>query len=112
MVGKNASNRESTNAEVVAKVKAFIKNIDETLKSLPEGHTKISELEKEKKLLKKYTPKQMSDEELKSIVEQIGLDQEKSMKSMGKIMGELKAKYEGQYDGKLASDIVKSFLIG
>ena len=112
MVGKNAGNRESTDAEVIAKVKIFIKNIDETINSLPEGYSKMAEIQKEKELLQKYLPKQMSEKELKSVIAAIGAAHEKSMKSMGKIMGDLKAKYDGHYDGKLASEIVKSFLNG
>lgn len=110
MVGKNASNRESTDEEVIARVKAFIKNINETLKSLPESHAKKDTLEREKELLKKYLPQQMSEETLKEIIKKIGVTHEKSIKSMGKVMGELKAKYGGQYDGKMASNFVKSFL--
>ena len=112
MVGKNAGNRESSDAEVVSKVKVFIKNIDETLKTLPQGHAKSTEMEKEMAILQKYLPEQMNQEELKSVIEVIGDSHEKSMKSMGKIMGALKAKYDGQYDGKLASDLVKSYLTG
>ena len=36
MVGKNDGNRETTDAEVVAVIKKFVKNIDETLSNLPE----------------------------------------------------------------------------
>ena len=110
MVGKNAGNRETADSEVVAKVKAFIKNIDETVKSLPEGHSQSTELGKEKELLQKYLPKQMSEEELKNSISEIGIAYEKSMKSMGKIMGELKTRYDGTYDGKIASALVKTFL--
>ena len=110
MVGKNDGNRETADSEVVAKVKAFIKNIDETVKSLPEGHSQSTELGKEKELLQKYLPKQMSEEELKNSISEIGIAYEKSMKSMGKIMGELKTRYDGTYDGKIASALVKTFL--
>ena len=71
MVGKNDGNRETYDTEVIAKVKAFIKNIDETLKSLPAGHPQGTELEKEKELLQKYLPQQISEKELKNIVADI-----------------------------------------
>ena len=110
MVGKNDGNREATDAEVVSKVKAFLKNIDETLKALPGGHAQIELLRKEKELLTKYLPQQMSQEELKTVVAEIGSAHEKSMRAMGKIMGELKAKHDGKFDGKLASTLVKDYL--
>ena len=110
MVGKNDGNRKTTDAEVFTKVKAFLKNIEETRKCLPEGHTKFHELDREKELLAKYMPRKMSEEELKAVIESIGAKHENSMKSMGKIMAELKAKHDGEYDGKSASNMVKVFL--
>ncbi|MBL10220.1 MAG: hypothetical protein CL402_06870 [Acidiferrobacteraceae bacterium] len=112
MVGKNDGNRETTDAEVIAKVKVFIKNIDETLKSLPEGHVQITALNDEKTLLQKYLPQQMSENELKEVIIEIGISHEKSIKSMGKIMSELKTKHCGTYDGKKASLLVKEYLAG
>ena len=112
MVGKNAGNRETTDAEVVAKIKVFIKNIEETLKSIKETHAKYADLQKEKSLLEKYLPKQMSEAELTATVVEIAANHEKSIKSMGKVMADLKAKYSGQYDGNLASQVVKKVLGG
>ena len=110
MVGKNDGNRRTTDAEVGAKVKTFIKNIDETLKALSEEHTQGDDLKKERVLLKKYLPNQMDEKKLKIVIAEIGSNYEKSPKSMGKIMSELKSQYEGSYEGKLASTLVKEFL--
>ncbi|MFQ5716223.1 MAG: GatB/YqeY domain-containing protein, partial [Nitrospinales bacterium] len=110
MVGKNDGNRETTDSEVVGKVKAFIKNIDETLKSLDENSGPAAELLKEKTAIGKYLPRQLSEDQLKSVIAEIAAGHEKSMKSMGKIMAELKDGHGGEYDGKLASQIVKNIL--
>lgn len=110
MVGKNDGNRETTDPEVVGKVKAFIKNIDETLKALDENSGPAAELIKEKDAIGKYLPRQLSEDQLKSIIGEIAAGHEKSMKSMGKIMAELKDRHGGEYDGKLASHIVRSIL--
>lgn len=112
MVGKNEGNRETTDVETLGKVKVFIKNIDETLKSLPEGHSQMESMQQEKALLQNYLPQQLSENELKAAIWEIGDHYEKSMKSMGKIMTELKAQHNGAYDGKLASNLVKQFLMG
>lgn len=112
IVGKNDGNRETTDAEAVAKIKAFIKNIDETLKSIDETHRKFAELQKEKTVLAKYLPQQLSEDQLKAILTEIAGEHEKSMKSMGKIMAALKEKHGGEYDGKLASQVVRNILSG
>lgn len=112
MIGKNDGDRETTEEETVAKVKAFIKNINETLNTIPKGNEKRVEYENEKKVLEKYLPTQLSEDELAKIIEEIAANHEKSMKSMGKVMGELKGKYSGQFDGKLASNLVKKILAG
>jgi uncharacterized protein YqeY len=112
MIGKNDGDRDTTEEESVAKIKAFIKNINETLKTIPEGNEKRAEYENEKTILEKYLPTQISVEELTKIIEGIAENHEKSMKSMGKVMGELKGKYAGQFDGKLASVLVKKILAG
>ena len=112
MIGKNDGNRETTEEETIAKVKVFIKNINETLKTIPEKNEKRVEYENEKKALEQYLPNQLSEAELIKIIEGIASNHEKSMKSMGKLMGELKGKYSGQFDGKLASNLVKKILNG
>ena len=110
MIGKNDGDRDTNEEETIAKVKAFIKNINETLKTLPEGNKKRVEYENEKKVLGKYLPAQLSETELTKIIEERASNYEKSMKSMGKVMGDLKEMYSGQFDGKLASSLVKKIL--
>ena len=100
--------REITGEEVVAIVKKFIKNIDETLKILA-GSTKsaaIKEAETEKAVLEDYLPEQMSEDELFEFArkEKVGGG------NMGSIMAALKAQKPGLYDGKVASRVVKTVL--
>ena len=58
-------------------------------------------------------PAQMSDDELKTLVEQtvaeVGAN---NPKDMGKVMGALRPKIAGKADGKLASEMVKAALAG
>lgn len=69
--------------------------------------------EEEIAVLQRYLPKQMSAEELetllKGIISQTGAS---SMKDMGKVMGLASAKIAGAADGKTVSAAVKKLLMG
>ena len=99
-VGKNAGNRETTDAEVVAVVKKFIKNIDETISALSSRNQDPSAFVAEKKVLEEFLPKQLSEDELKKIAA--------SRSGMPDFMKYLKEQFNGQYDGKLASSVAKT----
>jgi uncharacterized protein YqeY len=105
-IGKDDGNRESTDAEVVAVIKKFIKNINETLS------VKVSsDLLLEKATLEAYLPEQLTGDDLVIAVKRACLRAEaESVRDMGKVMKELKEKHDGQYDGKEASNIVKELL--
>lgn len=65
------------------------------------------------KVIQAYLPEQMSEEEVKSIVEatiaQLGAT---SAADMGKVMGPIMGKLSGKADGKLISKLVKEALAG
>jgi len=69
--------------------------------------------EEEIAILQRYLPKQMSEEELetllKGIIAETGAS---SMKDMGKVMGLASAKIAGAADGKTVSAAVKKLLMG
>jgi uncharacterized protein len=116
MIGKNAGNRESTDAEVVAVVKKFIKNIDETIAVLTKASVpdtaKIGKFNQEKVVLSAYLPKQLTEDELRQAMKDIVASNSLvGPKAMGTLMKELKAKFEGQYDGGLASKLSKEVLV-
>ncbi len=114
MIGKNDGNRVSTDAEVVAVIKKFVKNIDETLNVVSKDSTKVDRVEalgKEKALLSTFLPKQLSEDELRTILADfIAALPEKNPKAMGKVLGSLKEAFAGQYDGALASRVTKELL--
>ena len=98
MVGKNA-NRETTDAEVVAVVKKFIKNVDETISALQARNQLFAEFAVEREVLEQFLPMQLSEAAL--------LEVAKCQKDMPSFMKHLKENFAGQYDGKLASTIAK-----
>ncbi|AGY60446.1 GatB/YqeY domain-containing protein [Gloeobacter kilaueensis] len=110
-VGKDAANRPSTDEEVLAVVRKFIKNLDETIAVLQKaGKNTAGQLE-EKAILEGYLPRQLSSEELRAAIESIVADLgEKSPKAMGEVMKQLKERYGGQFDGKLASEAARTIL--
>lgn len=111
MVGKNAGNRESTDTEVKAVIKKFLKNNTETTTSL---HLNLATplmmevLQKEKEILESYLPKQMTEKELKAFFEnEIVVS---GGKEVGILMKALKNQRAGQYDGKMAAEVVKELV--
>lgn len=112
MVGKNAG-REVADSEVIAVVKKFIKNIDETIKALGNADPRTEVAMAERATLEAYLPKQLDEAQLQCVVTEIINDlcsRSGSPVQMGMVMGALKLGFEGQYDGKKASEIIKAAL--
>ena len=111
MIGKNDGNRETTESEILAVIKKFLKGINESIESLRKQDRDTADIEKEREILESYMPSQLSKEKLTEIINNLVAElPEKNMKQMGKIMGEIKKNYDGQFDGKMASLLVKSAL--
>lgn len=111
MIGKNNGNRETTDAEVIAVVRKFIKNNEETMLHIKDTNpTGYQGLQQENTLLESLLPSQISEDELRGIIKQLKIDLNAGPKDMGRIMSKLKAIYGGQYDGRLASTLVKEIL--
>lgn len=109
-IGKNDGNRETSDSEVVAVIKKFIKNIDLTLEAMRGRQLDAAVMTAEKEILEKFLPSQLSEDQLKAIVVALKKEYDAGPKDMGKILGTLKMRHGGQYDGKMASDITKTVL--
>lgn len=69
--------------------------------------------EAEAKYLKSYMPEQMSEDEVKKVVDwAVKESGATSAKEMGKVMGLLMPKVQGKADGKLVNQLVKARLGG
>lgn len=111
IIGKDDGNRESTDLEVVAVIKKFIKNLNEVLKVTEMNNNNYSNAIYEVELLETYLPTQLNESDLLNLIQpQVDALDNISPKHMGKIMSWLKQNYSGQYDGKMASSIVKGVL--
>lgn len=115
-VGKNAGNRETSDAECVAVVKKFLKNIEDTRAALQgkEGAQEaLHKLDVEVQVLEAFLPAQLDEAQLRATL--VGLAKElgaATPKDMGRLMKALKERFDGQYDGKLASTLCKDVLAG
>lgn len=109
-IGKNAGNRPTTDSEVVALVKKFIKNIDETL-GLIKHPEAVAGLQREREIVSAYLPTQMSNEQLRGVIAQLSDElNAHTLRDMGKVMKALKERHDGQYDGAAASALIKEVL--
>lgn len=109
--GLDDGKRESTDAEVAKVVKKFTDGAKELLAAVEqiEDAEKIAACKMELDQLAKYTPLQMSEEELRSAINQFLVGAPGSH-SVGSIMGFLKNAYAGKYDGSLASKLAKDMV--
>lgn len=99
--------------EIIEVISSEIKKRKETIPEYEKGN-RLDLAEKEKKeaeILARYLPEQMSEEEVKKIVEQIiAKVGASSIKDMGKVMKEVSAELKGKADMSLVSQIVKESL--
>ena len=108
---KRADLTEQEENEIILKE---IKQTNETLESAPENRTDIIEECKARiAVLSEFAPKQMSEDEIHEVIEnllkELGIDSP-SMKDKGIIMKNLMPKVSGKADGGLVNKIVGSFL--
>lgn len=108
MVGKNSGNQAPFDEEVVSVVKKFLKGVNETIVILNKSGHDSSQFEKEREILDSYLPKQLTFDQILTMIESAVLDgtiiKDKSFK--GSAMKWLKIHYSGQYDGRIAAEVL------
>ena len=71
----------------------------------------IAELKAEMDVLMEYLPKQLTEDELKAVIEEtIAEVGASSMKDLGKVMAAVKVKTVGRADGRMINEIAKGLL--
>lgn len=71
----------------------------------------VDQLEAEIEILLPYLPEQLSEAEIRVLVDEaVALTNASSPKEMGKVMAALMPKVKGRADGKLVNSIVREFL--
>lgn len=101
------------NEEVIEVISSEIKKRKESILEFGKGEREdlVEKETKEKEILEKYLPEQLSEEGIKKLVkEAIERVEAKEPKDIGKVMAELMPKVKGRADGGLVSKIAKELL--
>jgi len=109
LVDKSQLNDE----EIIDVIFSEVKKRREAILEYEKGNRKdLAEKEKkERGILKKYLPEQLSEEELKNLVkEAIQKVKATEIKDIGKVMAELMPKVKGKAEGGLVSKLIKELL--
>lgn len=107
------SGKEITDDVIMALIQKLIKQNKDAIEMFKSGGREdlVEKNEKEIEILSQFLPKQLTNEEIDSILSQEIKDNNiSSMKEMGKLMGVLKSKYSGQMDFGYVSKKVKDLI--
>jgi uncharacterized protein len=100
-------------SEILSLLQNMVKQRQESAKIYKEGN-RLDLADKEEaeiKVLERFLPTQLSDEDAKSVIQALVKETgASSIKDMGKVMAEVKAKYAGQLDMAKAGQMVKDAL--
>jgi len=105
--------REAKDEDVIQLIGKQVKQRDDAAQQYKAGNRpELAEKEeKEAEILKNYLPAQMSEEEVKKIVEETIKETGASGKAdLGKVMGAIMPKVKGKADGTLVNKIVQDLL--
>lgn len=120
---KESQAKNQHNSEDVIELTALTKEVKSRQKSIEEyrektnRQDKIDELEAEIAIIEAYTPKPLTEDEVKDIVNAVVTDYDKpvdelSMKDMGPLVNSAKAKIGPMADGELISALVRNIIQG
>ncbi len=101
-------------SDCVAVIKKLIKQHQDSIEQFKQGNRQdlVDKETKELEILKSYLPPELSEEEIKKIIEEaVSLTAAQGIKDMGKVMKEVSAKIAGRADNKLVSELVKAKLL-
>jgi len=110
---KEAKEIHLTDEEITEVISSEVKKRKEAIDFFIKGdRPNLAEKEKkELEILGKYLPEQLSEQDLKILVEEaVKKTGAKTLKDMGRVMAELMPKTKGRADGSLISKIVKELL--
>lgn len=107
------SGKDITDADIMSLIQKLIKQNKDAIEMFKSGGREdlVEKNEKEIEILSQFLPKQLTTDEIDSILSQEIKDNNiSSMKEMGKLMGVLKSKYSGQMDFGYVSKRVKDLI--
>ena len=113
VVARGSGKECASDQELLAMMQTMVKQRNESARIYKEGgRPELAEKEeKEIKVIERFLPKQLSEDETKEIIKNIMAEiGASSIKDMGKVMAELKGRYAGQVDMGKASSLIKGLL--
>ena len=106
--------KELTDAQVLAVVQGYDKNLDKSLAAVHEnagGDAFAIATLAEKGFIKPYLPSQLSTDEIMKIIEGLGkLDNTNKNKTIGTVMNHFKTNYAGQYNAGVLKSVIDELL--
>ena len=105
--------KELSDEDVLGVISKEVKQRRDSIEDFKKGGRDdlVAEAEAEIAVLMEYLPQQLSEDEVRSLVQEaIAASGAASPKDMGKVMKELMPKVKGRADGKLVNGIVKELL--
>jgi len=106
-------NKKLEDSDVIIVIKRQIKRHQDSIDQFKKGQRQdlVDKETKELEILESYLPKQLSEEEIRKVVEEVvSSSGAKDIKDMGKVMKEVMAKIGDSADGKIISNLVKEKL--
>lgn len=110
---KGGAGYEATEEDVMASISKEAKQRKDSITEFEKaGRQELADKEKkELELLQKYLPEQLSEDEIKKLIDEaVSSTDATSMSDIGKIMGALMPKIKGKADGNLVNKIVREKL--
>jgi len=112
-INKGGAGYEATDEDVLTVIQKEAKQRRDSIEEFKKGNRQdlVDKESKELEILKTYLPEQMSENEIKKLVENaISQTGAKTIADMGKVMEILMPQTKGKADGSLVSKIVKESL--
>lgn len=108
-VGLDDGKRESTDVEVIAVIRKFIKNSEEIVNASRVEEVMVKAMWEQAELTQ-YLPKQISEAEMVDIIRSLTAFGNSGRHTLGSLMDHFKTLYPGLYDGKVLSGFVRARL--
>lgn len=109
-LAKDDGNRAPTDADVVAGVSRYRKEVEEMRTALQGAGRPTSDQDFELSMVTAYLPQQLDAEELDAEIEKALAGTDRTKKAMGVVMKHLKDGFSGRYDPKVANAAVMAKL--
>ena len=112
-IQKGGAGYEASEEDILSVIQKEAKQRNDSIEQFQNaGRSELADKEKkELEILKTYLPEQLSDEEIKKLVDEaVSQTGAKTIQEMGKVMGFLAPKIKGKADGSVVSKLVKDLL--